>query len=255
MAKDPAFLFYPGDWNLGTMHLTILEKGCYLELLVLQFAKGKFTEAQAKHMLNGSFEVAWANIKDKFSTDGKFFWNERLRIEKEKRQKFTESRRINALSPKNIKKDDEHMDKHMHKHMENENININKDESIVLKGGVGENWNTKPNSDFLDLELDKTKGGAVIQLFKFSKNHTLTETELQLLWGIFKAQNFNGEKYYASKNDVYSHFINWSKTQNVTDNGKSNSGSTKRNGSNYKTAGQEAYAERLQQQLIGLTGR
>jgi len=39
MAKDPAFLFYPGDWQLGTMHLTLLEKGCYMELLVLQFAK------------------------------------------------------------------------------------------------------------------------------------------------------------------------------------------------------------------------
>jgi len=116
-----------------------------------------------------------------------------------------------------------------------------------------EKWNTKPGKEYLELELDKTKGGAVIQLFKFSKNHTLTEIELQLLWGIFKAQNFNGEKYYASKNEAFSHFINWSKTQNVTDNGKSST-TKKTNGSSYKTAGQEAYAERLQQQLIGLTG-
>jgi len=125
MAKDPAFLFYPGDWNLGTMHLTLLEKGCYIELLVLQFAKGKFTEAQAKHMLNGSFDLAWANLKEKFSTDGHFYWNERLKLEKEKRQKFTESRRINALSYKNTQKSNEHM----HKHMENTNENINKDEN------------------------------------------------------------------------------------------------------------------------------
>lgn len=116
MAKDPAFLFYPGDWNLGTMHLTLLEKGCYIELLILQFAKGRFTEAQAKHMLNGSFDLAWANIKDKFESDGTFFWNRRLQDEKEKRKKFSESRRINGLSPKNKKK-------HMLKHMEDENIN------------------------------------------------------------------------------------------------------------------------------------
>jgi len=114
MAKDPAFLFYPGDWNLGTMHLTLLEKGCYIELLILQFAKGRFTEAQAKHMLNGSFDLAWANIKDKFETDGVFYWNRRLQEEKEKRQKFSESRRINGLSPKKT-------NKHMLKHMEDEN--------------------------------------------------------------------------------------------------------------------------------------
>lgn len=123
--KDPAFLFYPGDWNLGTIHLTTLEKGAYLELLVLQFAKDKFTEAQAKHMLNGSFELVWSNLKDKFKTDGIFYWNERLQIEKEKRKTFTESRRNNGLAKKNkgnsVKNNQEHMDKHMGEHMEDEN--------------------------------------------------------------------------------------------------------------------------------------
>jgi len=122
MAKDPAFLFYPGDWNLGTMHMTLLEKGCYMELLILQFAKGKFTEAQAKHMLNGSFDLAWPNIIDKFKTDGEYFWNERLVTEKEKRQKFTESRRNNGSIKKTTKKETEHM----LEHMEDENENTNK---------------------------------------------------------------------------------------------------------------------------------
>ena len=127
--KDPAFLFYPGDWNLGTMHLTLLEKGCYMELLILQFAKGKFTEAHAKHMLNGSFDYAWAMLKDKFETDGIFYWNKRLELEKDKRKNYTESRRSNASKPKNIKKTKEayakDMPEHMHKHMEDENENIN----------------------------------------------------------------------------------------------------------------------------------
>ena len=123
MAKDPAFLFYPGDWNLGTMHMTLLEKGCYMELLILQFAKGKFTQAQAKHMLNGSFDLAWANISEKFKTDGTYYWNERLRVEKEKRQKFTESRRNNGSIEKTFKKRPKHMLEHMDKHMEDENIN------------------------------------------------------------------------------------------------------------------------------------
>lgn len=123
MAKDPAFLFYPGDWNLGTMHLTLLEKGCYMELLILQFAKGKFTEAQAKHMLNGSFDLAWATIAEKFKTDGKYYWNERLDKEKVKRQNFTQSRRDNASKPKKEDKEVKAYAKHMNKHMENTNEN------------------------------------------------------------------------------------------------------------------------------------
>lgn len=252
MAKDPAFLFYPGDWNLGTMHLTLLQKGCYMELLILQFAKGKFTEAQAKHMLNGSFDLAWPTISEKFSTDGTYYWNERLKSEKEKRQKFTESRRNNGSIAKTPKNEPKHMLEHMDKHMEDENINKDKDSVFVLNRENSEKWNTKPGKDFLELPLDETKGGAVIQLFKFSKNHTLTENQLQLLWSIFKAQNFNGEKYYASKNEAYSHFINWSKTQNAVEDGKSSTNKGKVNGTSYKTAGQDAYAERLKRQLSEL---
>ncbi len=140
MAKDPAFLFYPGDWNLGTMHLTLLEKGCYMELLILQFAKGKFTEAQAKHMLNGSFDLAWPTIREKFCTDGTFFWNKRLKLEKEKREKFSESRRNNG----SIKKNEEKSPKHMPKHMEDENINENINE---LK------YNNAPTEKFLIPEM------------------------------------------------------------------------------------------------------
>lgn len=95
-----------------------------------------------------------------------------------------------------------------------------------LKEGCGEeneidlknhdkNWNQHPGKELLNLELDKTKGGAVKELFSFSKNHKLTDEELGQLWNIFKIQNFTGEKFYQTKNKVYSHFINWSKTQNI----------------------------------------
>jgi uncharacterized protein YdaU (DUF1376 family) len=96
MAKDPAFLFYPGDWSLGTMHMTILEKGAYIELLMLQFSRDKFTLAHAKHMLGDNFDSTWPVLEEKFETDGEFYWNRRLQEEKDKRSKFTESRRKNA---------------------------------------------------------------------------------------------------------------------------------------------------------------
>lgn len=77
------------------------------------------------------------------------------------------------------------------------------------------NWNKKPGTDFLEMDLNEVKAGAVKELFRITKNHNLTNDQLKSLWQVFKAQNFTGQKFYETPNDVYSHFINWSKTQTV----------------------------------------
>jgi len=97
MAKDPAFLFYPGDWLGGTMGMSFETKGVYLELLLLQFNNHHFSEEQAKHMLNTCFAKNWHKVKHKFKKEGKFYYNEKLRNEIDRRKKYTESRRRNAL--------------------------------------------------------------------------------------------------------------------------------------------------------------
>lgn len=118
MAKDPAFLFYPGDWLGGTMGMTFEQKGCYFELLMLQFNSGKFTEQQAKQLLGFSFQTSWKFIKTKFETDGAYFWNIKLDAEKLKRKEFTASRRNNLHKST-------HMGNHKAELMENENENRN----------------------------------------------------------------------------------------------------------------------------------
>lgn len=100
MAKDPAFLFYPGDWLQGTMGMTLEEQGGYLQLLIFQFNKGKFTKAQARQVLSTCSPSAFEIVLQKFDTDGNFFWKQRLSDEIERRKKFTESRRVNAKSKK-----------------------------------------------------------------------------------------------------------------------------------------------------------
>lgn len=137
MAKDPAFLFYPSDWIGGTMYLTFEQKGAYFELLMLQFNMGRFTESHAKQVLNICFSNVWPMIREKFQTDGQYYWNDRLNLEKEKRKSFCESRRSNKLS-----KTDEIIckthDDHMMQHMENENINrivSNTIDYLILKSG------------------------------------------------------------------------------------------------------------------------
>jgi uncharacterized protein YdaU (DUF1376 family) len=233
MAKDPAFLFYPGDWNLGTMHMNLLEKGAYIELLMLQFSRGKFTIAHAKHMLNGSFDLAWPTIKEKFQTDGEFFWNERLEFEKNKRAKFTKSRRDNALKEKEeikpvIKKRKKKSTslasaEHMHGHMENENENeiINKD--IINKGGAGEKsvytqcmdlyfqfiiqrMGVKPN-------IDATQGKFLNQIIAYLRTlkTDVTDEDIVNFWDYILKHWSSLDNYLSNKlklNEIYSEMIN-----------------------------------------------
>ena len=119
MAKDPAFLFYPGDWLGGTMGMTIEQKGAYMELLIFQFNNGPFTEAQAQQVLSICFTSVWQVVSKKFTKVDSLYFNIRLRDEIDKRRKFSESRRNNAKGNKSTSK----AKKAYAQHMENENEN------------------------------------------------------------------------------------------------------------------------------------
>jgi len=127
MAKDPAFLFYPGDYVSGTMGMTFEEKGAYMDLLMLQFNRGHMNT----HMIQHTVGHLWDQVKCKFIQDDEGLWfNVRLDFEKDKRKTFTESRRNNIKAKEKPKKEpsyETHMNTHMDSHMENENENINKD--------------------------------------------------------------------------------------------------------------------------------
>ena len=133
MAKDPAFLFYPNDYLGGTMGMTFEMKGAYIDLLIFQFNNNHFTEAQAQQVLSICFTRVWDMLKSKFKKEGEngqFYFNERLRIEIEKRKAFSESRKINALQRGKSKKA---YAEHMGNENENENKDINKDKKGSLR--------------------------------------------------------------------------------------------------------------------------
>lgn len=115
--------------------MTFEEKGAYMELLVLQFNRGHMSH----HMILHSVGHLWDKIKDKFIQDDAGLWyNVRLDQEKEKRIKYSESRKSNRKGhTKSAEKEQdvsEHMNNHMSPHMENENINRNIDvNNIDLK--------------------------------------------------------------------------------------------------------------------------
>lgn len=205
MAKDPAFLFYPGDWQGGTMIFTRHQKGCYMDLLIAQFHSGPLSLEDIKTVLGADFGQGWPALSKKFVTNNKgLFFNERLAAEVDKRKNFSESRRKNASTKKAHAQ-------HMHEHMENENRN----ENVLKDRGSGKGWNEKPSETNMNLQLPDVKCGAVVQYFRISKNIEVSTVQVEGLWSVFKAQNFTGEKFYASANQVYSHFINWCKGQEI----------------------------------------
>lgn len=133
MAKDPAFLFYPGDWQGGTATFSRFLKGCYMDVLIAQFNSGPLSLEEIKTVLGSDFGTSWPTLQKKFKTDnsGSFF-NERLETEKKKRKEYSKSRSENRKGNSTY---DGTYEKHMSRHMENENGN--RDNNGFKKGGKG----------------------------------------------------------------------------------------------------------------------
>lgn len=91
--KDPAFLFYPESFLTGVTDLTMEERGQFITLLCLQHQKGVISEKTIRLSVgNVSVDVMSKFIK----TEQGEYYNERLRVEIEKRLSFVDSRRENG---------------------------------------------------------------------------------------------------------------------------------------------------------------
>jgi len=157
MAKDPAVLFYTSDFLSGTFTLDNEQVGKYIRLLCLQHQKGKLSE---KDML--SICKAYDNeIWDKFKIEDGLYYNERMFNETIRRQKFSESRRNNAKSPKK-----ESTSKAYAEHMETETENI----TITI------NENINIDFEWFWVEYDKKIGDKQKLKKKWNK---LTDEERQ----------------------------------------------------------------------------
>ena len=130
MAKDPAFLFYPGDWLGGTMTFNRHQKGCYIDLLMAQFNSGPLSILEIQDILGQDFDLFWERkLKDKFKVDEKGnFYNKRLFEEQNRRKNFSESRRKNKASVNHM---NDHMNDHMNTHMETETETINENKTLI----------------------------------------------------------------------------------------------------------------------------
>lgn len=248
--EDPAFLFYPGDASEDTQFMNRLERGCYFDLLKAQKKFRRFTLEQIRRVLGKDFGECWPSIEVVLKREGEFYFigwvdnsiekrKEYSNIQSERIQKYwDEKKRKEAESEYRGITDEEPRNNGGETGVipsvignENEIVNTNSSIKNVSKSksqtkvreveekktGTDEfKWCTKPNGQQTSLPLPEIKVGAIIQLFKFSKNADITESHVQTLWEYFKIKNFDGVKFYQDPSDAISHFFNWAQTPNVT---------------------------------------
>ena len=174
MAKDPAVLFYTSDFLVGTITMTMEQRGKYITLLCLQHQKQKLTLKDLKMYLNEEdIEVA-----DKFplQSDG-FYYNLRMYEEALKRKNYTESRRNNRK-----KKDDVDMNLLKESYvnrMENENEDVNED--VNVNKLVNENVNKN-----VDVNRNVNRNEYLSVIASEAMKQKPKQTELNELDNLFK---------------------------------------------------------------------
>lgn len=161
--KDPAFLFYPEAFTVGTLDFTDAQVGRYIRLLCRQHHKGHITAAE--------YEKAPDAVKDKFvkAEDGTYY-NERLAEEIDRRKKWTESRQKNGARGGRPKKEEEPEEEPIKNHMEticektenhikNRNTNTNKNKDISNISNINSK-DISPGMKAVYLYRERIKGGA-----------------------------------------------------------------------------------------------
>lgn len=163
MAKDPAFLFYSQDFITGTLAMPFDERGKYITLLCYQHQSGRMSEETIRFLV-GSFSDM---LKCKFKQDEDgFFYNERLELEAEKRNKFIESRvnngKLGGRPKEEIKPNDKPLGYPKNNLGENEDVNEIKVKNINIefetfwnlyekkvgdKEKIEKKWNNLTNED------------------------------------------------------------------------------------------------------------
>lgn len=153
--KNPAVLFYTGDFMTGTLFLNNEEVGAYIRLLCMQHQKGHLSEEEILQICKKN-EI-FSSIILHFKKDKKgLYFNKRMELEIEKRQKYSESR---AKNRSKIKKDMKNICNSYEKHMENEN----EDENINNKY-IYNLYSKVINNNISSIEFEKLNN--YIEIFK-----------------------------------------------------------------------------------------
>lgn len=131
MSKDPAFLFYPADFIMGTLFLTNEEIGIYIKLMCAQHQHGGLIEKNVFNTMVGDRKL----LREKFVESEDGFFNQRLMEEMELRKIKSENLSANAIKGWELRRQCKSKAKAKPKHMPIEDVNEDKD-LILKKEGI-----------------------------------------------------------------------------------------------------------------------
>lgn len=206
MGYDPAFLFYPGDFLIGTAELTNEEVGQYIRALSYMHQKGRLNEKTIRLLLGSISDT----LKSKFCIDDNGLWyNNRLENEIEKRRNFYQSRLDNGRKggrPKTINKPNGNLNKTESK--PNSNLPVNKDrdrnkDESGNESGIADKKDNEKSLEYLDNNLNSFK----IEEFSLID----VDNEYKKFRDYLKA---NGKRY----KDYMAAFRNWLRSDYVKKN-------------------------------------
>lgn len=193
--KDPAVLFYFQDFLVGTEFMTDEEVGKYIRILCHQADKGALTEVQLKRICRTNL-VPYAIMEKLRQDENGNYYQQRMKIEREKRINYSESRRKNRETKV---EDMNNICETYDKRMENENENINNKENKGAK---------KFNFDFIE-EPYKEAFNSWLQYKKERRESYKTQTSLEACYRNLK--KLSGNNPETAKEIIENSFANnWS---------------------------------------------
>jgi len=198
MAKDPAFLFYPGDYLRDTQTLSEKSQVAYDRIMCEHMRNICISQQQLKFFtkrLTDDEKEEIMFVLDKISGGYQIGWVAESIV---KRKEYSESRRKNRNSkPKKICKT-------YVPHMENEIENENKD--------INTNKEEENNSIFISIENLPDELSDEIFLSKVSKfAKTSSSQAKELISQFISSIEFDNETNYRPLGKHKSHFQNWLK--------------------------------------------
>ena len=185
MSKDPAILFYTGDFLNGCTDLTFDERGQYITLLCLQHQKGHLSEKTIRLTVGSvSVDVLKKFIKDE---EGNYY-NDRMDEEIKKRQHFLDTRYFNGKKGGRPSKPNRKPNKEP-----TENLSENEDENEDTNNKGAKKF----NFDFVE-EQFKDVFNSWLQYKKERKETYKTQTSLEACYrNLKKLSDDNPEKANA----------------------------------------------------------
>ncbi|HYF69129.1 MAG TPA: hypothetical protein VD884_13390 [Ohtaekwangia sp.] len=139
MAKDPAFLFYPGDASEDTQFMNRLERGCYFDLLKAQKKFRRFNLVLIKKVLGNDFQACWPSLESVLRKEGDLYFigwaddaieNRAAHAEKQKKRikDYWDKKKSESIPEPNQNDTTEQPKQNRGNSLENEIVNENENE-------------------------------------------------------------------------------------------------------------------------------